>query len=581
MQEPLYSSAKLIREMAGLIRPYRLKFFVATLLRLSADIAWLYPAYALSQVVTILSVPLTDTSFERLAWVIGIWIVASLVRYVNIDVAKYVGFTIAERVALNAQLKTLGHLMNVRMSWHERENTGNKMKRIQKGADGIGIIVRMWFINFIEIFVNFVGVSIVISQFDVAVSGIIIVFLVTQFAISFFLTRKTLQKINAANIAEEEVSGLQFETINNIRSVKVLGMQSALMDILTRRIQELFFRLRDRVFWYRIRQVSLSVWGQLFRLGSSIFIIVGVMRGHYEVGFLVLFYEYFNRIWSSVDELSNVAQEFGSARYSIARMNDIFTQPVSTEGTIDFPEDWSVIELTNVSFSYGTNAVLKDLTLTIRRGQKIGIIGLSGAGKTTLMRILLKERGGYKGTIAIDGIPLRNIRRDAYFRKVAPVLQDTEVFNFSLKENIIMANMAQQQNQELFDRSLSIAHVKDFLHKLPQGVDTLIGEKGIKLSGGERQRLGIARAVFKEPQLLFLDEATSHLDLESEEKIRDSLHQFFQSVTAIVIAHRLTTIREMDQIIVLENGRIIEKGSFEELQALKGRFYELWEKQKF
>jgi ATP-binding cassette subfamily B protein len=122
--------------------------------------------------------------------------------------------------------------------------------------------------------------------------------------------------------------------------------------------------------------------------------------------------------------------------------------------------------------------------------------------------------------------------------------------------------------------------VTDFLSRLRQGLDTVIGEKGIRLSGGEKQRLGIARAIFKDPELLFLDEATSHLDLESEEKIRDSLHQFFQSVTAIVIAHRLTTIREMDRIIVIEDGRIVEQGTFEELRERKGRFDELWEKQK-
>ena len=134
---------------------------------------------------------------------------------------------------------------------------------------------------------------------------------------------------------------------------------------------------------------------------------------------------------------------------------------------------------------------------------------------------------------------------------------------------------------ELLEKALTVSHVKDFLDKLPEGVDTLIGEKGVKLSGGERQRLGIARAIFKQPQILLLDEATSHLDLESEEKIKDSLHLFFENITALVIAHRLTTIREMDKIIVIEKGVILEQGSFDELYKKKGRFYELWEKQKF
>ena len=140
-------------------------------------------------------------------------------------------------------------------------------------------------------------------------------------------------------------------------------------------------------------------------------------------------------------------------------------------------------------------------------------------------------------------------------------------------------NTKQKNNQKLLKQALDTAHISDFLEKLPQGLDAMIGEKGIKLSGGERQRLGIARAIFKEPELLLLDEATSHLDLESEEKIRDSLYSFFEHVTAIVIAHRLTTIKAMDRILVVEQGRIIESGTFAELQAIKGRFYELWNKQ--
>ncbi len=158
------------------------------------------------------------------------------------------------------------------------------------------------------------------------------------------------------------------------------------------------------------------------------------------------------------------------------------------------------------------------------------------------------------------------------------VLQETEVFNFTLKENIVLAT-GQDKPQDLAN-ALEVAHVDDFLFKLPQGVDSLIGEKGVKLSGGEKQRLGLARAVYKNPQLLFLDEATSHLDLESEQKIQDSLHHVFQSVTAVVIAHRLTTVKEMDTIVVIEKGKLIESGSFNELYKKQGRFFELWEKQK-
>ena len=149
-----------------------------------------------------------------------------------------------------------------------------------------------------------------------------------------------------------------------------------------------------------------------------------------------------------------------------------------------------------------------------------------------------------------------------------------------MRDNITITNYSQKDNQQLLKQALDVAHIKEVVNRLPQGLDTIIGEKGVKLSGGERQRLGIARAIFKNPKLLLLDEATSHLDLESEEKIKDSLHKFFENVTAIVIAHRLTTIREMDKILVVEDGKLIESGSFEDLIVKRGRFFELWEKQK-
>ncbi|MBP9772999.1 MAG: ABC transporter ATP-binding protein [Candidatus Peribacteraceae bacterium] len=577
---PPYSAKQLVNEIWRHIRPYRRSFIVATLLRLTADIIWLYPAYALSRIVTILSQGQSDESLSAITFIIGLWIVASVIRFANTDTAKYMGFTIAERIGLDAQYEAISHLLRLNMSWQEKENTGNKIKRLQRGSEGLAIITRMWFINFIEIFVNFVGMSIIIAGFDWKVACIVLLFLITYFFFSVRLTRKTVEKVNIVNIAEEEVSGLAFEIINNIRTVKVLGIRKPLLGILRSSMNDLFTKIRARVLWFRIRQITLSGWGQVFRLSAVVVIVYGIWQGYYPVGFLILFYGYFDRIWGSVDELSQVAQEFSSAQYSIARMADILSMPAQSAGHTSFPDNWKKMEVRNLRFSYGRNTVLKDVSFTIKRGEKIGIVGLSGAGKSTLMRILLKEREEYEGDIFIDDVPLRDIKRDEYFARSAAVLQDTEVFNFSLKDNITIAQAAKKNDAQLLKNSLEIAHVKEYLPKLPQGVDTLIGEKGIKLSGGERQRLGLARAIFKQPDILFLDEATSHLDLESEQKIRDSLQKFFRSVTAVVIAHRLTTIREMDTIIVLEQGTIIESGSFDTLIAKKGRFFALWQKQK-
>lgn len=311
----------------------------------------------------------------------------------------------------------------------------------------------------------------------------------------------------------------------------------------------------------------------------------GIMSGTKNIALLILFIEYFHKMWENIEELSMVTLDFVVAKYGISRMSDILAEPVRIDterGKTSFPMQWEQLEVRGVTFGYtAKQSVLSDISFSVRRGEKIGIVGLSGAGKSTLFKLLLKEHENYEGEILIDSVPLRTIKRSSYFDHTAVVLQETEVFNFSLRDNVTLARPQEENNAALLQKALQTAHVTDFLDHLPQGIDTMIGEKGVKLSGGEKQRVGIARAIFKQPNLLFLDEATSHLDLESEEKIRDSLHHFFQeNVTAIVIAHRLSTIKEMDRILVLENGRIIEEGSFRELYDRKGRFYELWEKQK-
>ena len=341
--------------------------------------------------------------------------------------------------------------------------------------------------------------------------------------------------------------------------------------------------IQKRTVRFQSRVAILSLWVIMFRFGILALIVYDIVNKNYAVGLLVLFNGYFMALASSVEELSETTQDLIICKYGIARMQQTLNEPVlidDEENKVDLPKAWKKINIKNLSFAYAKNEVLKNISFEIKRGERVGVVGLSGAGKSTLMKLLLKENESYDGEILFDDIPLRKIKKRSYFKQVGVVLQDTEVFNFTLRENITIASL-KKQSEKVLQQALDIAHVTDFVSKLPLGLETFIGEKGIKLSGGERQRLGIARAVFKQPEILFLDEATSHLDLESEEKIKDSLHKFLKKVTAVVIAHRLTTIREMDKILVIEKGHIIESGSFEQLYGSKGRLYELWEKQKF
>ena len=579
-----YPFPALLRDLLTRIRPKRRTFWVATCCTLIGHIAGLYPPYALASLVTFFTAYRSGQSLQPVVTIFLIWIVVSVVRYIGMQLGVYWGYQVAEKTALDAQQQTLKHLLILDLKWHERENAGNKIKRLDKGRDGIDRIIRMWFDTAIDSCVNFVGMTVILASFDPLVGLGTVFFMLTYALLSIPLTRRGGEASNATNQMEEDVAGLSFEIISNVRSVKVLGMGQGLLTIVKGKFGEWFQKIRTRVRLFRVRAAALNLWAQTFRVGISAFIVWGIVQGRYEVGFLILFYSYFGYVWISLERLSDITLDFVVSRYNLLRMKQILDVPAGIDredGKRAFPADWKQLTMDKVSFSYGDNKnVLHDVSLNVRRGERIGIVGISGAGKSTLFKLFLKEHEHYAGRILIDDVPLRDISRSSFFGAAAVVLQDTEVFNFTLRENIIMANPDRAGDEDLLHRALEVAHITDFLPRLPDGLETVIGEKGIKLSGGEKQRVGIARAIFKDPQMLFLDEATSHLDLESEEKIRDSLHQFFQSVTAVVIAHRLTTIREMNRIIVIEDGRIIEEGSFEVLRAKKGRFNELWEMQR-
>lgn len=575
----------LVKKIAEYAHPYRRRFWLAAILRFSGAVTYLYTSYAFAEVVTFFSKNGVGVVSLRPFWtIIGIWAFTQMYAFTIREVSKYLMYTIGVRVAVASQLGAFRHLSLLDIAWHERDNTGNKLKRIQTGSDGYDKLLRIFVDNVIEIAVNFVGMLIVLATLDATITLVMAAFLVTHLVLSYPLARRAAAAARLVNPLEEDVSGLGFETLNNIRSVKVMGMFAPIFERLKDYANRLIAATDRRIKLFRTKTAVQALWAHAFRLLAFVVIAYGIANGHYEVGFLVLFNGYFIQMRDSVETLSGISQDITIARYSIARLETMLAEPITIDdeaGKRDFPRDWKTIAFKKVSFSYGASAILRDVSFIIRRGESIGLMGLSGAGKSTIFKLLLKEYEHFTGDILIDDISIRDIKKSSYFRHVAVVLQDTEVFNFSLQENITLGGVSAKLDKKAFKTALATAHVTDFLPKLPDGLATVIGEKGIKLSGGERQRVGIARAIYRAPDVLFMDEATSHLDLESEEKIKDSLGKFFKQVTAVVIAHRLTTIQEMDRIILLEQGRIIEEGNFSTLYAKKGRFYDMWEKQKF
>ena len=568
----------LIRNIIKRLKPYTGVFLFGTLLRILGDLCSLYPAYGLAQIINLLVKG--EFLFSKILNILIIWCVLMVLRQFLLAIGKYYIHTIAEKVEVDVLNEGLEHIISLDASWHEEENTGNKLKRIQNGSDSYNNIVRIWINNIISIGVNFIGILYITSHTDKKVTIFIVFYIVVYFILTRILIAKIRIKSNLVNMADENAIGTLYEDINAVRTVKLLSLQEYILNKYREITEKVVIAMRNNIIWFQVRMVSGNVWTHVLNTFSIGFIVYGVIHGRYEIGFIALFAGYFSLIRESVSELSGILETIILAGQKIERYEDFKSIEIKTEnneGKIYFPTDWKEIIFKNVSFSYKDQGVLANINLTIKRGEKVGIVGLSGAGKSTLFKLLLKEREEYEGDIFIDNISLKNISPVSYREHIGVVLQDTEVFNMSLKDNI---TVGKKIDEKYFDNLLKIAHLEDITNKLKDGIHSLVGEKGIKLSGGEKQRLGIARALFKNPEILFLDEATSHLDIESEVKIKDSLHEAFSNITAIVIAHRLTTIREMDRIIVIEDGRIIEEGSFSVLQKKKGRFYDLWEKQK-
>lgn len=578
--EKPYPLRAFLTDILRYLRPHRSRAVAATLLRVSGDLALLVPGLAFATMVHTFS---TSSAADQsmLIQVLLAWGVCALWRAAALPWARYVMNQVAEQGALEIGFEINRHLLSLDMAWQERETAGSKMKRIQKAMDGFNNTVRAWVGNIIEVAVSFFGSILVIAAVDGFTAAAMTVFLLTYVPISIVTLRSAAAAWKEANLAHEHITALQFEIVNNIRTSKLLGITGFLVNRYRERAEPLFLLLKKRIARHQSRGFILGTYAELFQIAVIAVIVFGIVRGRYDVGFLVLFNVYFSALRQSAEQLSGISENLSTARLDVMRGMQILDEPLDIE-IVDkkssFPDDWQRITVENLSFRYGEREVLRDISFTINRGEKIGIVGESGAGKSTLFRLLLKEFESYQGGLYVDGTPLRDIRRAEFLAKIGVVLQDTEVFNLSLEENVLLSAHSAVASMSV-EEALKISRVEDFLPKLPDGTATVIGEKGVRLSGGERQRLGIARAIIKRPQILFLDEATSHLDLESEEKIQDSLSHIFADTTAIVIAHRLTTIRKMDRIIVMAGGRIIEEGSFRQLLDKKGRFAELWEKQ--
>ena len=366
------------------------------------------------------------------------------------------------------------------------------------------------------------------------------------------------------------------DNLNGIRVVKSFGKEKQAIEDFEKyseaqaRQEESNAKLFDTVFPF----VGFTI-----RLGSYFILLYGnlmLFGGHMNVGELSQFTSYSGIIYEPLMQITAIPRNISAFITSFSKILEILEEEPDV-ADIELPIDIKIegdINIKNVTFGYDSyNPVLENINLDVKKGEFIGIVGHSGCGKTTLINLIMRLYDVTEGAIEIDGVNIKDISQNALRSQIGVVLQETHLFSGSIRDNISYSK-PMASNEEIIEAA-RVANAHDFIMKLPQGYNTIVGEKGHSLSGGERQRIAIARAVIHNPRILILDEATAALDTETEKLIQDALNSLSLGRTTFAIAHRLSTLRNADKILVLNRGKVVEYGTHAELLGKKGFYYRL------
>jgi subfamily B ATP-binding cassette protein MsbA len=487
---------------------------------------------------------------------------------------------VGQRVVADIRERLYSHLQTLSLSFFDRTPTGVLMARITNDVNSMQGAVSNAVTGMIKDFFTFLGLLGVIFYRD----WLLAIFAILVFPLAaypFIRFGRKLRKISKRTLETMAyISTFLQETIFGHRIVKAFNME-AYENRRFRDANERYFRyLMKRV---KVRALSNPVMEWLAYLGIGAFIWVGgyrVISGVMTVGDFFSFMTAMALLYDPMRGLSKVnllIQEGVVAARRVFAILDL--KPEVT----DAPDAWSLqsfsqeIKYRDVSFRYDEEMVLNRISFTVKPGEKVALVGSSGAGKTTLVNLLPRFYDVTKGKILIDGMDIRHVTLQSLRNQIGVVSQQTLLFNDTVRNNIAYGRPDIPAEEVIKAATMADAH--DFIVKLPQGYDTVIGEQGVRLSGGQRQRISIARALLKNAPILILDEATSSLDTESEREVQAALDRLMEKRTVLVIAHRLSTVRNVDRILVLSEGRIVEEGVHKELMAIGGEYKKLYELQ--